>query len=113
MRLVKDDRGQTIVVAALLLTLLIALVGLGVDVSWFSLNLVRMQRAADAAALAGVVYLPADQPGAYAAAVAEATKNGYTDGVNGVTVTPQRETLNDRMLEVTIRAPVRSFFAKI
>src|SRR5919108_1667600 len=106
MRLVKEERGQTIVVAALLLTLLIALVGLGVDVSWYSLNLVRMQRAADAAALAGVVYLPGNQPAAYAAALAEATKNGYTDGVGGVTVTPQRDSINDRRLAVTIRGPV-------
>ena len=113
MRLVKDDRGQTIVVAALLLTLLIALVGLGVDVSWFSLNLVKMQRAADAAALAGVVYLPGDQTGAYGAALAEATKNGYTNGVGGVTVTPAQDSFNNRALAVTISGPVQTYFARI
>ncbi|TME61380.1 MAG: hypothetical protein E6I51_09035 [Chloroflexi bacterium] len=113
MRLVKDEHGQTIVVAALLLTLLIALVGLGVDVSWFSFNLVRMQRAADAAALAGVVYLPGDPTGANTAALAEATKNGYTNGVGGVSVTPVQDSLNNRALAVTIRAPVQSYFAKI
>ena len=39
-----------------------------------------MQRAADAAALAGAVYLPGDPSTAYATARAEAAKNGYTDG---------------------------------
>src|SRR5437588_2468277 len=113
MRLVKDEHGQTIVVAALLLTLLIALVGLGVDVSWFSFNLVRMQRAADAAALAGVVYLPGNPSGAFTAALAEATKNGYSTGTGGVSVVPRQDPINGAVLDVTVQAPVQTYFARL
>ncbi|TMC71366.1 MAG: hypothetical protein E6J13_07965 [Chloroflexi bacterium] len=113
MRLVRDDRGQAIVVAALLMTLLLAIVGVGIDIGWFELNLIRMQRAADAAALAGVVYLPGNQAGAFTAAYAEATKNGYTTGSNGVTVVPRQDPINNRMLEVAIQGPVQTYFARL
>jgi len=113
MRVVNDDRGQVIVVAALLMTLLLAIVGIGVDISWFQFNLIRMQRAADAAALAGVVYLPGNQAGAFSAAYAEATKNGFTNGAGGVTVVPRQDPINDRMLEVTVQGPVQTYFARL
>jgi hypothetical protein len=113
MRVANDDRGQVIVVAALLMTLLLAIVGVGVDISWYQFNLIRMQRAADAAALAGVVYLPGNQAGAFSAANAEATKNGFTNGVGGVTVVPRTDAINNRMLEVTIQGPVQTYFARL
>jgi hypothetical protein len=113
MQVARDDRGQVIVVAALLMTLLLAIVGVGVDISWYQFNLIRMQRAADAAALAGVVYLPGNQAGAFSAAYAEATKNGFTDGVGGVTVVPRQDAINNRMLEVTIQGPVPTYFARL
>ena len=113
MRVASDDRGQVIVVAALLMTLLLAIVGVGVDISWLQFNLIRMQRAADAAALAGVVYLPGNQAGAFSAAYAEATKNGFTDGAGGVTVVPRQDSINNRMLEVTIQGPVQTYFARL
>src|SRR2546423_7452154 len=113
MRVASDDRGQVIVVGALLMTLLLAIVGLGVDISWYQFNLIRMQRAADAAALAGVVYLPGNQAGAFSAAYAEATKNGFTNGAGGVTVVPRQDSINSRMLEVTIQGPVQTYFARL
>jgi len=113
MRVASDDRGQVIVVAALLMTLLLAIVGVGVDISWLQFNLIRMQRAADSAALAGVVYLPGNQAGAFSAAYAEATKNGFTNGAGGVTVVPRQDAINNRMLEVTIQGPVQTYFARL
>jgi putative Flp pilus-assembly TadE/G-like protein len=113
MQAARDDRGQVIVVAALLMTMLLALAGIGVDISWFQFNLIRMQRAADAAALAGVVYLPGNQAGAFNAAYAEATKNGFTNGVGGVTIVPRQDLINNRMLEVTIQGPVQTWFARL
>ncbi len=108
------SRGQVVVLfagSALLFTLLCAAV---VDVSWYWTNNLRMQRAADAAALAGVVFLPGNVGNAaYNAALAEATKNGYTDGQNGVTVVPLQDPNNDRRLVVTIRGPVGTFFSRI
>ena len=108
------SRGQVVVLfagSALLFTLLCAAV---VDVSWYWTNNLRMQRAADAAALAGVVFLPGNVGNAaYNAALAEATKNGYSDGVDGVTVVPLKDPNNDRRLVVTIRGPVGTFFSRI
>src|SRR5256885_728622 len=72
MRLAKEERGQTLVVVALVITMLFGFAGLALDVAWYGLNLVRMQRAADAAALAGVVYLPGNPSGAFTAALAAA-----------------------------------------
>jgi hypothetical protein len=49
---------------------------------------VRIQRAADAAALAGAVFMPENVGGiAFSTAREVASRNGYTDGVNGTTVT--------------------------
>ncbi|HSS36235.1 MAG TPA: pilus assembly protein TadG-related protein [Patescibacteria group bacterium] len=84
-----------------------------VDISWYWANTLRVQRAADAAALAGVVWLPGAPGTAYSTARTEATKNGYTDGAAGVTVFPIQDSGNDRRLDVTISAPVDTFFMKI
>src|SRR5688572_14131997 len=112
MRLAREDKGQTFVIAALLMTVLLGFAGLAVDVAWYGLNLMRMQRAADAAALAGVVYLPGNPSGANSAALAEATKNGYTSG-GGVSVLSQPDPINNRMLDVTVQAPVQTYFARM
>src|SRR5256886_15776521 len=95
------------------MTLLLAIVGGGVHISWLQFTRIRMQRAADAAALAGVVYLPGNQAVAFSAAYAEATKNGFTDGAGGVTVVPRQDSINNRMLEVTIQGPVQTYFARL
>ena len=113
MRLASEERGQTLVVVALLLTLLFGFTGLAIDAAWYGLNLMRMQRAADAAALAGVVYLPANPSGANTAALAEATKNGYANGTGGVSVVPRPDPINNRLLDVTVQAPVQTFFARL
>ncbi|MGZ8803518.1 MAG: pilus assembly protein TadG-related protein, partial [Mycobacterium sp.] len=92
---------------------IIGMVAVVIDVAWFWTNQQQMQRAADAGALAGAVYLPGDRTSAYAAARAEATKNGYTSGVGAVTVTPEQDSGNSRRLRVTISGPVDAYFAKV
>src|SRR3989442_838414 len=109
----REDRGQTLVIVALMLTLLFGFVGLVADVAWYELNLIRVQRAADAAALAGVVFLPSNLSGAVTAAKNEASKNGFMDGSAGVTISVAPDAVNDRILGVTVRAPVRTFFAQL
>jgi Flp pilus assembly protein TadG len=109
----REQRGQTLVIVALMLIPLLGFTGLVSDVAWYEVNLMRIQRAADAAALAGVVYLPGNVAGAQNAAQQEATKNGYTNGAGGVTVTATPEALNNRILAVTVTAPVRSWFARL
>ena len=108
----RGSRGQVAVIfagAVLLFALLCAAV---VDLSWYWTNNLRMQRAADAAALAGVVFLPGDPTSAINVARAEAVKNGFTNGSGGVVVTPTQDPSNARRLRVTISGPVGTFFAR-
>ena len=84
-----------------------------IDLSWYWTNNLRMQRAADAAALAGVIFLPGREDLAISAARDEATKNGYTNGVGGFTVTPVKDPGNSRRLKVNIRGPVGTYFARV
>ncbi len=109
----RGERGQSFVVLALMLMVLLGFTGIVIDVGWYELNLVKIQRAADAAALAGVVYLPANVSGGVGAARAEATKNGYTDGVGGVAVAAAQDAGNDKVMLTSVSAPVRTFFARL
>lgn len=107
----REDRGSAIVLVAFSLTLLMGLAAFGVDLAWFYLNSSRVQRAADAAALAGVINLPGDEPEALADANAVALQNGYDGTAADVTVTPDRISANE--LEVTITHEVPTFFLKV
>ncbi len=109
----RRSRGQVIVIFAGAMLAFMGLMAIVIDVSWYWANTLRVQRAADAAALAGVVWLPNLYSSADTTARAEATKNGYTAGVNGTTITTQKDPLNDRRLIVTISSPVPSFFARV
>jgi hypothetical protein len=107
------QRGQVIVIFSLAIFLFMGLCALALDISWYWLNGLRMQRAADAAALAGVVHLPSDPTTAVNVARLEAIKNGYSDGVGGVTVTPSQDPTNPRRLRVQITGPVGTYFARV
>ena len=115
-RRTKAQNGQILVIFAGAIVALIGIVAIVVDVSWYWSNSLRIQRTADAAALAGAVYLPGNTASAYSFAIAEATKNGYTAG-GGTTVTPIQDSLNGgtdpRQLDVTVSAPVQTFFMRI
>jgi Flp pilus assembly protein TadG len=108
-----EERGQAIVMIALLITSLMGFIGLVVDVAWFQLNLVRVQRAADAGALAGSVYLPGNIPGAQTAARGATSQNGYTNGVGGVTVSAAPDAINAQMLNVAVTTTVNTWFMRI
>lgn len=105
-------RGQVAVIFAGAMLLFVLLAAAVIDLSWYWTNNLRMQRAADAASLAGVVFLPGDTANAYTAARAEAAKNGYTHGAGGVVVTPLQDPSNERRLKVTITGPVNTYFAR-
>ncbi len=107
------ERGQVLVVFAVSIFLFIAMCAVVVDVAWYSANVLRMQRAADAAALAGVVYLPGNLPSAVSAARSEALKNGYTNGSGGVSVSAGLDPNNSRSLRVTLSAQVPTFFMRV
>jgi len=109
----RRSRGQVLIIFALTIFVFIGLCAIVVDVAWYWANNLRIQRAADAAALAGVVHLPGDVPTAISVARAEAIKNGYTNGVNGYTVTPTQDPANPRRLRVEIAGPVGTYFAHV
>lgn len=108
----RRQRGQVLALFVLSIFIVIGMVAVVVDVSWFWANSLKVQRAADAAALAGAIYLPGSTTTAYSTARAEAAKNGYRDG-SGTVVTPAQDARNPRRLNVTISAPVDTFFARI
>jgi hypothetical protein len=120
----KDDdqvlsRGQIIVLFAAALPVLIGILGLAIDVSFAWITELRIQKTADAAALAGAVYLPDNTSGATGASLASATQNGYTGGTGSISGSPNvsisalRNEPNHQQMDVTISAPVPTFFMRV
>ena len=97
---------------ALFLFILLVFAGFAVDLTNWYLNAERVQRAADAGAHAGVVFLPADLTTATSTAKAETAKNGYTTGGTGAagsTITVTQEP-NPNRLRVKVSTNVPNFF---
>ena len=105
--------GQVLPIFAVMSIVLLGGAALLTDVAFWWTSELRMQRAADAAALAGAVYLPGNESLAFTAARNEAQKNGYVSGVGNVVVAPRRDVDDPRKLIVDIDAPVQTFFAKV
>jgi uncharacterized membrane protein len=104
--------GQIVVIFTLMLTVLIGLIGIAIDTTYAWRESLRVQRAADSAALAGVVYMPGALTTAQDTARDAATRNGYPV-VTGVTVVTPAPATNPRELDVTITTQVPTFFARI
>ncbi|MCU1499354.1 MAG: hypothetical protein JWM47_3307 [Acidimicrobiales bacterium] len=106
----RRDGGYVLVTFGLLLVPLLLMAGLAVDVgSWYN-EASDMQKAADSAALAGVVWLP-DQAKARQVALAAAKSNGYDDADPNISVTVSPSTKSPRRLKVVIADDrVGSFF---
>ena len=81
--------GQAIVMVAIVFMAVMFAVGLAIDAGQLFAAKRAQQEAADAGAFAGavVLYQGGTVLQATAAAIADATKNGFTDGVNATTVT--------------------------
>ena len=118
MRLHRDERGQTILLVALSLPVLIGFIGIATDVGILFKDKRTMQTAADAAAIAGALNYNNGATAWKAAARAAATANGFTDTSNGIVVTtpdtPQWPTSNYNgkpgYVEVTITKPESTIF---
>ncbi len=85
----RDEAGYVAVVGAVLVAFLILpLAALSVDIGRIYVEIERVQNAADAAATAGVTFLPDDFASAKATALAVASRNGYPNsGTSSVVVT--------------------------
>ena len=108
-----DERGNVLIISALLMVPLLIFVGFSVDVgSWYA-RASRIQRAADAAALAGVIWMP-DFDQAEQVALETARRNGFVDGVDDITITVSPDPSSDRRLRVAIEdARAETYFASI
>ena len=103
----RGERGYVLVLATLTMSALIISAAFAVDFGSFYVRAARIQRAADAAAMAGVVWLPNNLTAAESAARNVAAKNGFS---TGVTVTPVPGV--SRRLKVTINdANVPRYFS--
>jgi hypothetical protein len=110
----RRDGGYVLAMSALILLPLLAFTGLAVDLgSWYS-RASAVQRATDAASLAGVAALPGGFGGAEAAAFDVAARNGFVNGSDNVTVSVDQNNLPPDQLRVTIRVDdVPQYFTSI
>jgi Flp pilus assembly protein TadG len=104
--------GQIVVIFVLMLTVLIGLIGIAIDTTYAWRESLRVQRAADAGALAGVVYMPGLPDTAKTTAQTSAAQNGFPVVANVTSVTPAAAT-DPRELDVTITTKVPTFFSRI
>ncbi len=101
-----------LVIFAAAIVFFIGLMAVVIDVTWYWTNSLKVQRAADAAALAGAVWLPDEPNKARTVAFAAAKQNGYTTG-SGVTVTAVQNPTRDVQLDTSVSAPVPTFFMRL
>jgi hypothetical protein len=109
----EEDRGAALALVAASMVVLMGMAAFGSDLAWFYLNASRVQRAADAAALGGVIWLPAQVGTADATAIDIALRNGYDDSELDVTVIPSTDSTEPNHLQVTVTDVVPTFFARI
>jgi Flp pilus assembly protein TadG len=107
-----DAAGQSLVVFALIAGLVFGSVGLAIDAGMSYLLGDRLERAADAAALAGVPYLPTDTVGATNQALEEAARNGFPPNAT-TAVTPALVPGKPNELTVTISQHIGTTFLRL
>lgn len=109
-RRLRRDVGQVLVMFACGMTLFFGLLALVIDVGNIWSNSLHVQQAAEAAALAGVPYMPGEFTTASAQARAAAAANGFT--TSNSTVTPAADAGDSRRLDVTITRTFGTFFLR-
>lgn len=112
----RADSGVTLPFIALIMVTLLGIAAFAIDLGWFYLNASRIQRAADASALAGVIHMPNDPTEASDVAHEIALSNGYEDlGIPGTypTVVAAGVPAEPTQLQVTVTDQVPTFFLKV
>ncbi len=115
----RERRGFVLATALCCTAVLVAFLGLAIDSAYLEFTKTRMQTAVDAAALGGAQQIRSGTGDAASAALADATRNGFTDGVNGVTVTVNSpplsgySTQDSTAVEVIIAQQIPTFFMSI
>ncbi len=92
---------------------LLGFAGLALDIANWYLTANKSQKAADAAALAGAVYLPDDPTAAVNTARDVAKLNGFDDAAADIVVTAAPKPSNPSQLDVTISRTVNNAFGRL
>ncbi|HVC43917.1 MAG TPA: pilus assembly protein TadG-related protein [Candidatus Binataceae bacterium] len=100
---VRFGRGQTAVILTLALPTLIAMIAFGTDIGVLYFNWLQLQKSADAAVLAGAVYLPANP----AVAINAADFFARQSGLQAAEITSTTVGADDRTLTISISRKVR------
>ncbi len=108
-----EDKGAALALVAASMVVLMGMAAFGSDLAWFYLNASRVQRAADAAALGGVIWLPGQVGTANSTAVDIALRNGYDASLTDVEVIPGVVPGEPNQLKVTVSDVVPTFFARV
>lgn len=104
--MLKNDKGNAMVMMAFILSLLVALTGLVVDGGRLYLQKGELQKAVDAAALAGVQQIKNRQVDAVNAAIELAS-------LNGISLNSSHITVGTDSVEIHNKVPVETTFAKV
>ncbi len=107
-----DEHGLAMVFVASTIFVVLGTAAFATDLAWFYLNASRTQRTADASALAGVVWMPANYTQASTTAANVAMENGFDPADPSINVTASQVTGESNMLEVTVQRQVTTFFLK-
>jgi hypothetical protein len=112
------ERGVVLVLVSLSMVILLGMAAFAVDLGWLYYNQLKVRKAAEAAALAGVVHMPLPGCGEpvlgtepYTTALELAFSQGYEHGVNA-TVTPSKGA-NCNQLSVNVATTVNTFFMRV
>lgn len=106
----RGEEGATLLWVAGMLVVLLGVSAFAIDLGWLYLNSYRLTKAADAAALAGVVNLPASPGQADIDAQAASSANAFPIGG---TNTFASEVLPENSYEVTLGTSVNAFFLRV
>jgi Flp pilus assembly protein TadG len=105
-----EEAGYAAILTALLVaTIFLPLTALAVDVSRWYVEIQRVQAAADAAATAGVTYLPADFDSAEDTAISVSARNGFPNSGQTKVVVEVGE--KPTQLKVTVSSRISNSFA--
>jgi Flp pilus assembly protein TadG len=108
----REESGYVAITTALLMVMLMLMAALALDVSYFYARGNQVQRAADAAALAGVTRMPQLAQARSAAEESARTNHAFQEGAVSVTADPVID--SPRRLKVTVKdSNVETFFGKL
>jgi hypothetical protein len=109
----RTEMGYIMTMMVIMLPLLLSFMALAVDATYYWFRGVQIQRAADAAALAGVTRMPKYNE-AVNAGNDIAKRNGFVDGEDDMVVTPSRIPKNNKRFKITITDnSVGIFFGRV